>query len=50
MFFVIGSFLEMRNQNPFKHLGSRFLQKNICWFYVNTTFRKRLHVRCLTGF
>ena len=51
MIFVIGSFSERCNQKPFKHLGWSFLQKKtVNRFKLLTTFRKRLHLRCLTGF
>ena len=49
-FFVIGLFLERRNQNPFKHLRWSFLQKTVNGFKLLTIFRKRLHLRSLTGF
>ena len=50
MFFVIGSFLERHNQNPFKHLDGVFYKKIVNGFKLLTAFHKRLHLRCLTGF
>ena len=49
-FFVIRSLLEKRNQNPFKHLRWSFLQKTVDGFKLLTVFRKRLYLRCFTGF
>ena len=50
VFFVIGSFLESCNQNPFKHLRWSFLQKTVNGFKLLTIFGETLHPRCLTGF